>query len=639
MRFDVKKYLFVGLQEDKEKFFKAAQEAGIIHFINLDTTKAKESSHKLQEILKAIKILRGLPSVEQEETEEFSLTDKIVHDILTLKNSLEELEEEERVVQLEVARIASFGNFSLQDIDYIQKEGHRTIQFFCARKGVAEKTPGFSEFIYVGEDHGLEYFIAINPHPKEYEGMVEMKIDRSKRELKLRLEEIKKEHHLLSGSLKTYAKYSQFLHQSLVFVSNNLHLEEAKNSVRSQIEGSLFVASGFVPVNKLKELDHIASEMAIQMEEISIEAKDSVPTYLENEGVARLGEDLIGIYDTPSSTDKDPSLWVLLGFAVFFAFIVGDAGYGAVFLGFLLYLRFKYPNLSKAKKRLLNLCTLICSGCVIWGILATSFFGISVAPENPLRKVSLIHWLAVKKAEYHIQSNDAQYQHWIKEVPKLGGITDPETFLTEGYLIVDGKKSHEILSSYSNAILLELALLIGVIHLSLGLLRYARRNWTAIGWTAFLIGGYLYFPYYLSQPSMANYVIGVNYEKGAQAGLQLMVIGVVVAVVLAVIKNGIKGLGEIMSAVQIFADALSYLRLYALGLAGAIVASTINSMADSLPFVFAIILIVAGHLVNMLLGVVGGLIHGLRLNFLEWYHYSFEGGGRKFKPLEMQKLE
>ena len=70
-------------------------------------------------------------------------------------------------------------------------------------------------------------------------------------------------------------------------------------------------------------------------------------------------------------------------------------------------------------------------------------------------------------------------------------------------------------------------------------------------------------------------------------------------------------------------------------MAGAIVASTINDMASNLPIVLSILLLIVGHSMNIVLGVMGGVIHGLRLNFLEFYHYSFEGGGKKFEPLKL----
>ena len=128
-------------------------------------------------------------------------------------------------------------------------------------------------------------------------------------------------------------------------------------------------------------------------------------------------------------------------------------------------------------------------------------------------------------------------------------------------------------------------------------------------------------------------------DRGGGIGLQLIAVGIPSAFVLAIFKNGLLGLTEVMKLIQVFSDVLSYLRLYALGLSGSIVSATINDVAASLPFLLAIVLMAIGHLLNMALGIMGGVIHGLRLNFLEWYHYSFEGGGKRFRPLEIKQIE
>jgi V/A-type H+-transporting ATPase subunit I len=91
--------------------------------------------------------------------------------------------------------------------------------------------------------------------------------------------------------------------------------------------------------------------------------------------------------------------------------------------------------------------------------------------------------------------------------------------------------------------------------------------------------------------------------------------------------------------IQVFADVLSYLRLYALALAGMIMATTFNDMGMTVGLLGGFIVILAGHAVNILLGIMAGVIHGLRLNFIEWYHFSFDGGGRLFKPLKLLKSE
>jgi V/A-type H+-transporting ATPase subunit I len=68
-----------------------------------------------------------------------------------------------------------------------------------------------------------------------------------------------------------------------------------------------------------------------------------------------------------------------------------------------------------------------------------------------------------------------------------------------------------------------------------------------------------------------------------------------------------------------------------------IMASTFNLIGMDLGLFGGAITILGGHLSNIAVSIMGGVIHGLRLNFLEWYHYSFEGGGRLFHPLKLRR--
>ena len=105
------------------------------------------------------------------------------------------------------------------------------------------------------------------------------------------------------------------------------------------------------------------------------------------------------------------------------------------------------------------------------------------------------------------------------------------------------------------------------------------------------------------------------------------------------IQKRLHGLDEILRVINVFADVMSYLRIYALSLAGLIMASTFNNIAAKSPIYAGIFIILVGHTVNLVIAIQGGIIHGLRLNFIEWYHYSFEGGGKLFNPLKLLKLE
>ncbi len=639
MRIDVKKFLFIGMEEDRERFFEQAQQLGIIHFIDTHAQKIKQTPEDIQKLSSAIKVLRGLPLAEQEEIETYQFADDIVNEIVSLHDHLEKLREHQRVTKLEIARVDVFGDFSLDDITAIERDGNRVIQFFCAKKGSFDEQPLPDEVIYINSDHGLDYFVSIDRKTSHFENMIEMRIDQPVGVLKNRLNDIESQIHDVEQKLKTYSKYNTYLHHALTNKLNSYHLQAAQKLGQHALEGSLFSVLGWVPKDKMEQLQELTGDLKIHFEQVAVEDDDVVPTHLENSGVNRIGEDLVHIYDTPSNTDKDPSLWVLIFFALFFSLIISDGGYGIIYFSLALYMYYRAQKVTKGGRRLMVLVTILCSATLLWGVLSNSFFGINFSPDSPFRKVSLLQWFVNKKADYHISLKDQTYNEWLVKFPQLEGVNDYTEFLRKGKGISKGVDNYEILNTFSDNISMELALLIGVIHICLSFLRYLGRNWAGIGWVLAIIGAYFYIPYYLNVTSMTQFVLGINKDLAATEGAYLFMGGVGLAIVLSFIQNRLYGIAEITQIIQIFGDILSYLRLYALGLASSIISVTINEIAGSAGIVFGILILIIGHTVNMVLGVIGGVIHGLRLNFLEWYHYSFEGGGKLFAPLRKVEIE
>lgn len=641
MRYDVKKFLFVGVEKERDAFFKKAQDAGIIHFIPGQTAHVKEAPEEIVKTIKALKLMRGLPVVEQEETEEFDLGPGFADKMLSIKEKLGVLAEEERLLKLEKSRVEVFGSYSREELEDIAKRTARVVQFYCAKQGFASSDALPDDMIYVDSAHGLDYFIAFNKQPTQYPKMIEMEIDRSYDELVHRYYELKKEQFHLESQLKGYAKYNTFLHNALRYEYNKFSLEEAKSFVSFPIENTgLFVVEGWVPKHKQEEMRELVADMNIEAEEIDVNPKEVIPTYLENTGAAKIGEDLIHIYDTPASDDKDPSLWILVFFSLFFAMIIDDGAYGVILLLIAYYFKKKKPNLRGSKKRFLDLVTILGSACLIWGILTMSFFGIEVAPNSPLQKVSVMSWLVEKKAKYHIDRQDAVYTDWVKHHPELTGVKDPTQFL----MLTSKKNDHgsvkyEGFEVFSDNILMELALLVGVIHIILSMCRGIKKHWAYAGWIILILGGYLYAPAFLNASSITNYVLGITPEAAARNGLYMIIAGFSLGVILSAAQHKIVGVLESTVVIQIFGDILSYMRLYALGLAAAMLAATVGEMAASVPVFFGVIILIIGHTMNLALGIMGGVIHGLRLNFLEWYHYCFKGGGRMFNPLRKQEID
>lgn len=392
-----------------------------------------------------------------------------------------------------------------------------------------------------------------------------------------------------------------------------------------------------MPVHGLEPLKKLSTKLHIYVEEVAPDVHDKPPTFLENKGVARVGEDLVRVFDTPAYFDKDPSLWVLFAFALFFSMIIYDAGYGIIFLLTALYLHYKTKKSGGYAKRFVALMMVLGLASTIWGGLTNSFFGIELSPNNPLRKYSLMTYLMEKNAEYHIQHKDDVYTFYTTKYPELLKAQNPHAFVH--YFQAGHGHPFPIANKLADSILLELALLFGALHICFGMLRYLRYRPEGAGWIAFILGAYLYIPYYLKVNSIIHYVGGIDPEQGAEFGLHLLVFGLIFVAIVSMIKHGFAGIFECTHAIQVFADVLSYLRLYALGTAGFIVSATVNELSAKCPLLIAICLLLFGHFLNILLAIMGGTIHGLRLNFLEWYRYSFYGSGKDFQPLRLKTLE
>lgn len=626
----VHKYIFIGLQKEIQAFLMQAQTLGIIEFI-IPKTKDSIMSDRVSNLLQAIKILEKQPKIDTIPLQRKHLEEKIIY-ILNTQEAFEKTCELHKAIAHTIHQTAPLGDFSLDDIKEISDKTGKKIQFFQVKKSLSSTLP--DTWLYIGREAGMHYYMSISETTVP-PGVVEIELKHSLSSLhseKKRLHDLQNQ---LEKSLQESASYLHSLEMYLLEQINQMHFEEVKHHSNKLLDNHLFALLGWIPENYIDTIKKEFEKTNVYIERVTTAKADRVPTYMNNTDISKLGEDLVHVYDIPSAYDVDPSLWVFWFFVIFFSMIVADAGYGLVFLiGSILAKRY-WRNTNTLKERYFRLFRYLSIGCIVWGIAIGSYFGISISPKNPLKNHSISYYLAKQKASYHLGKQDLNYQKWVQKYPKVSLESADEILTLENNR--DGKKSYPILTELENSVLLEIALLVGVVHISLSLLRYARRHLPNFGWCITILGGYLYCAQFLHATSLV-YVLGIIPETLAkQIGLQLLLFGSVITLLCAFIQYRIKGLLEIIHGVQIFADILSYLRIYALGIAAMIMASTFNWLGSKVGFVGGTLIILFGHCTNIILAIMGGVIHGLRLNFIEWYHYSFQGDGRLFHPLQFKK--
>ena len=633
----VKKYLFIGVKEDIDTFFTRAQEKGFVEFLSTKVRRALDYPENVQKLMTALAVLRKQPTLKMAELTKDLDAQKLAHSVVENAQWIERLEEEKRLLASEISRIEPLGDFSLEEIREIERDTGRLVQFFCVKKAKLKTLELDEVMIPIGSEYDMEYFMTISHQVESFRGMIEMHFEKSLSQLENELEIANLKMEQCVKELKEDAAYIDFLKEHLTHALNHYHLVSASDDVTTHINDHLFAIEGWIPENRLHGLFPLLEGLGIHAEEVAIEEGEKIPTYMENKSYAKVGEDLVHIFDTPATGDKDPSSWVFWGFAVFFAMIISDAGYGVIFLALALFLRMKFRHLKPTAKRFLRLFTVLSTFCIGWGILTGSYFGLELSPTSPLSKVSAINYMAEKKADYHIAKRDETWKETVQKFPDLKYIYDGTEFLQAAKVKKDGFTKYIVLDEFKDSIFMEISLLVGVIHISLSLLRHSRRHWAGLGWIFASVGGYMFFPKILSATSIIHFMGIIPKIEGYEVGLQLFWGGIALALILAFIQNKWAGLIELSKPIELFADILSYLRLYALGLAAMILAGTFNDMGMRLGFAAGFFVILMGHIINIAVGIMGGTIHGLRLNFIEWYHHSFEGGGRLFNPLKLLK--
>ncbi len=653
MRKDVSKLLILGHMSQRAPFLKRAQAEGLLEFVDMDHKKAGFSK-EVSEYIRALKILKRfegdhcLSYRDSKKDENASLKKKpsvlakktgqeLAQCILDTDSETIRLIEKKKILEAEYKRARHFGHFEKQDIIDIESNSAVRFQFFLRKRGCKHPLPE-GILIEVGQDRDASYFVGLFEKPIEDPGLIPIYIERTAFELEKRLKEIKESLNLLHMTFHELVHCLDKIQKDLLSKLNSDDFTHANNALKPEMEERLFVAEVWIDSTKVEGLNVWAAPFDLYIEELPISPDDKVPTILENKNLGKIGEDLVEVYDVPSAQDKDPSLWVLVAFSAFFAMILADAGYGLILLGLSLFLRFKFKKVSDKVKRFFRLLTILSCTTVIWGLLSASIFGINFAPDSPIQRFSVIHWFCVKKAGYHMRMKDDVYKEWLHKYPKLSEVKDPSEALEVCHRrLASGDIRYEMQEEFAQNALMELAILIGLTHICLSLVRYVRRNPSAIGWTLFLIGGYLFFPSLINVTTFVYSILGLSIPLMAAAGLWILIGGVGLAWGLAIWKEKWAGLAEITKGLQLFADVLSYLRLYALALAGMILASTFNDLGYQMGPIFGPVVILLGHIINLSMAVMAAVIHGLRLNFLEFYHYCFDGEGRLFSPLRIRK--
>ncbi|MBN1104134.1 MAG: hypothetical protein JXL84_12025 [Deltaproteobacteria bacterium] len=580
------KITFIGMETEKERFLQRLQDIGVTHLIHpYEPIEAQDIAKELARVTETRKFLASRAAGEKPEKPLSSREICEKREILAQRES--RLQAEMLSLRKEIALQEAWGEFKVEDLDALRQRGVH-IHFYKVSQKAFDSLPlgdVYHQVISVHRGEICFVTLSVEPSPLNIpeDKIASRSLSTLEGELNLKREELKE----IEGEYVRLAAHLDAIMKSEAELTDLLAYHRAILNAGTELEGLLFVVRCWSPIPASELVNKIGADFTLYHYSEEPTDEDRVPVLMHNPPALDSGEDLVRVYSHPSYQDFDPSGLVLYCFAVFFGMIVGDAGYGFSLLAVTFLLHRKFKSDSPFAVRFFRLMYLLGASTFVYGILSAGYFGISLSPENPLARFSLLDY----------NSQEGQNQVMI------------------------------------------LSILIGMIHISLSLIiRFKKtRDLAALGWVPVIWGGY--------------FLVSSQMGKGVDnpPARYVLIFGLVVVFLFSSNRKNIllrllEGLNGLLGIVQIFSDVLSYLRLFALGIATVYMAQTFNMLADDivkgipyLGYIFAVLILVSGHLVNLMLAIMGGVIHGLRLNFLEWYRWCFVGDGLVYKPFRIIK--
>ncbi|MDO6993450.1 V-type ATPase 116kDa subunit family protein [Brachyspira innocens] len=610
--------LFV-FHEDKEKTLNDLASLGLVHIEiangvsseEIDNIAAKKhDASRAKAIINnaladAKKAKKDVSNVKAENTSKKA--SEVIENVINTSQASDKLKTERDTLKKELSVVAPFGNFSFDKLnDLKEKTGYNTLFYSANAKEYNDYKLSELKDIFtctIKEEGGKVYFVAFKKEGTEETlpfDIINMP-SKSYNDINARIAELDKEIENNETEIIKNQVYIEAINKEIDTLNISNHFEEAKESfVASEgTEGKILYVEAYVPKDKESEVKSLldAKNIAYILEDPSKD--DKVPVELKNNKYSGAYELITKLFQLPNYFEIDLTPMIAVFYPLFFAYCFGDSGYGVVLTIVALIGLFTVLKGSLRGVGILALTLGICT--TIMGIInGGSVFGVSI-PSNT-------------------------------QIPLFAALSK--------YLIITDTKENWFLTPFNTA------LLIGVLHICFALVVGVvdRIKTSSIGDILGAIGKLLFIPglvlWFLGDMQKMEVI-----KQFSTIYYALIAVGLVFLVILSNVGkkpdvlNSI--LGVYFAATGIMGDTLSYIRLFALGASGSILALVINQIGMSFKaipgvgVVIMVVFLVVGHIAIFLLNILGALVHPLRLTFVEFYNnVGFEGGGKEYKPLK-----
>ena len=602
------KYSFILLSEQTEGFLNSLQELGVVDISRSLKPIDEQSSEMLAEADRAKKALSSLAACKAESEKDFKFDGCPVDAVLETQDRIAEISAEIAAAKKEIAVRQPWGSFRSEDIHKLESQGLKLRFYSCMKKKFDPSWAEIRPLEVISETESKVFFVTVSPAEEEYSFPIEAvpapegSVNEAEEKLSLLQSKLEKEQQLLANLKSCSDEIRKAYNDSL----SRLDLYFAEAATEKAVDNYLTVLTGFAPTSDDKRLCASFDSMDIYYSHEAATKEDNPPVKLKNNWFAKNFEVLTGMYGVPAYDEFDPTPVLGPFFMLFFAMCMGDAGYGILLMLIALVLRLKMKDSSLGKMH--RLIAFLGGMTFVVGIFLGTFFGMSILEAS---------WAPA----------------WLKG------------------LCIDGWFPDAKIAGFP--VQMVLAVAIGVLHICLAMIiktinftkRFGFKKTVATwGWTTLIVGGLVVVSLGMTEVLSAEAFKWTIIALAVVSGLAIYVFNTPGRNPLLNIGSGLWDTYNMVTG--LLGDVLSYIRLYALGLAGGMLGNAFNIMGTMIldipvpgvNWVFCIIILIFGHVLNLAMSCLGAFVHPLRLTFVEYFKNSgYEGSGAKYNPLTKKK--
>ena len=597
----MKKLAFLIYHKDYDTFLEQVRNLGVVHVVTKSQGEAENQD--LQATIRlsaryaaAIKLLEGMNVKAADKTSgNADKGEQVLDKLEALQQHDAETNHRIQAIEKEITAMEPWGDFKTESLKRLRDAGYEVGFYICSDKMYDEEWETQYHTVVINRIGSKVYFVTVTPVTETVSLDVESaKIaDRSLSEIIQEKEKLDAERAETENAMKELAENSiPDLKAAQVRASQLVDFDKVKLSADSLAGNKLMLLEGWAPAENAQQLNDFLKSSEVYYEISDPVPGDNVPIQLNNKGFFKLFEPIMKLYMLPKYNELDLTPFFAPFFMLFFGLCLGDTGYGLFILLGISGYRLIAKSISPSMKPILTLVQLLGLSTAVCGLLTGTCFGFNLYD---------LHVPFIQK---------------MKEVIML-----------------------------DNQQMFNLSLILGAIQIIFGMTLKAvnqaiqfgfKYAISTIGWLLVLVS-----------TAVAFAAPGVMAMGGTLHLAILAVGGLMVYLFNSPGKNIFLNIGlglwdTYNMATGLLGDILSYVRLFALGLSGGILAGVFNSLAVGMspdnviagPIVMVLIFVI-GHSINIFMNVLGAMVHPMRLTFVEFFKNSgYEGGGKEYKPFK-----